>query len=412
MKFPIFIARRYLFSKKTHNVINIISAISVLGVCIGTAALIIVLSVFNGFESLVVSLYNSFDPDIRITISKGKTFDENIFPLDGIRKIEGVQSVVEVLEENALLKYKEKQYIATIKGVGSGYTKVCGLDSMIINGEFLLNDHKKQLAVIGYGVAHNLSLEMYDAANPIRIFVPKKGEVSLLSPENAFNQEAVWPAGIFSIQHEFDSKYIIVSLPFVRNLLESPSRLSAVEIKLAGNADMESVQQEITSLLGEKYEVKNRFEQHELLYKIIKSEKWAVYFILSFILLIATFNMVGSLTMLILDKKRDIAVLRSMGADLSMIRKIFFAEGMFIAAMGAIIGMLIGLAVCLVQIYFGIIPIGTNGSFVVDSYPVVIEAMDIVYVLLTVMCISLLAIIYPLRKLSQEELNVAQLRNE
>ena len=255
-----------------------------------------------------------------------------------------------MLEENALLKYKDKQYIVSIKGVGSEYTKVSGLDTMVINGEFNISGGSHPFAVVGYGVAHYLSLEMHDIENPIQLWVPKSGEVSMSNPENAFNQENIWPSGIFSIQHEFDSKYIIASLDFVRNILEAPNRVSALEIKLTSNANALKVQEEIRNIAGNNFVVKNRFEQHALLYKIMKSEKWAVYFILSFILLIATFNMVGSLTMLILDKRRDIAILRSMGANLKTIKTIFFTEGLLIAASGAIIGITIGLIFCLLQI--------------------------------------------------------------
>lgn len=406
MKFPLYIAKRYLFSKKTHNAINTISIISVIGVCIGTAALIIVLSVFNGFEGLVISLYNSFDPDVCVTVAKGKTFDITSFPLQQVKNISGIKNIAQVLEENALLKYKDKQYIVSIKGVSSEYTKVSGLDTMIINGEFDLYGGNHPFAVVGYGVAHYLSLEMHDIENPIQVWVPKSGEVSMTNPENAFNQENIWPSGIFSIQHEFDSKYIIASLDFVRSILESPNKVSALEIKLNPNTDVSKVQEEIKKIAGNNYDVKNRFEQHALLYKIMKSEKWAVYFILSFILLIATFNMVGSLTMLILDKRKDIAILRSMGANLKTIRKIFFTEGMLIALTGAMSGILIGFIVCLLQIKFGFIKLNTSGAFVVDSYPVKIQAMDFVYVFLTVMAISLLAIIYPLQRLGKEELNL------
>lgn len=412
MQLPVYIAKRYLFSKKTHNVINIISIISIVGVCIGTAALVIVLSVFNGFEGLVVSLYNSFDPDIHISVTKGKTFDITTFPIDRLKKLEGVESLTQVLEENALLKYKDKQYIASIKGVGKEYTRVSGLDSMIVNGEFILSDGTHSFAVVGYGVAHNLSLEMHDLENPIHVFVPRQGEVSLTHPENAFNEDVVWPSGIFSIQHEFDSKYVIVSLPFAQRILEYPSKISALEIKISPTADMQHVQEKIKDIVGVEYEVKNRFEQHAILYKIMKSEKWAVYFILSFILLIAMFNMVGSLTMLIIDKRRDIAVLRSMGADLKMIKRIFFMEGILIAGLGAVGGIIIGLLVCLLQIYFGFITLNTSGAFVVDSYPVEVQVLDLVYVFFTVMIISLLATVYPLRRLSGETLNVANLRGE
>jgi lipoprotein-releasing system permease protein len=409
---PSYIAKRYLFSKKTHNIINIISLISIAGISIGTAALIIVLSVFNGFEGLVVSLYNAFDPDMQITVMKGKTFDLTRFPLEKIQKLKGIAYAVPVLEENALLKYKDKQYIASIKGVGEGYNKVSGLDTMIINGEFSLSYQGHPMSVVGFGVAHNLSLEMNDLVNPIEVFVPKKGKVSISNPEYAFNQENMWPSGIFSIQHEFDTKYMIVSLPFIQKLIEAPDKASSIEIKLFSDAEKEAIQDNIKKLLGNEYEVKNRFEQHAILYKIMKSEKWAVYFILSFILLIATFNMVGSLTMLIMDKKKDIAILRSLGSRKATIIRIFFAEGIFISGLGALSGLSIGLLICFSQIYFGFIPLNTSGGFVIDSYPVEVKVLDIVAVFFTVLLISLFAMASPLYKLSQEVLHIGELRNE
>lgn len=381
--------------------------ISLVGVTVGTMALIVVLSVFNGFDNLVRSLFNAFDPDIRITLAEGKTFPANDPQLEKIRNHPGVLYATDVLEENALLKYGEKQYIATVKGVSDEFLKMSGIDSMIIDGKFILWDRNMPCAVIGQGIGIYLSVGL-NFITPIQVYVPKRtGNVSL-NPEQAFNRNYIFPSGIFAIQQDFDSRYIIVPIEFIRNLLEYDNEITALELKLDTTANAETVQEELTALAGEKYKVQNRFQQQELLYRIMRSEKWAIFMILAFILLVASFNIIGSLTMLILDKKKDIAILQSLGTEMSRIRKIFFIEGWLISAGGATVGLILGGIICWIQQTFGLIRLKGSGSFVVDTYPVDMLWTDFVFVFFTVLLIGFFAAWYPVRYITRRYLHAVE----
>ncbi len=401
MNFSFYIAKRYLFARKSKNVINIISAISVVGVSIGTMALIVILSVFNGFNNLVQSLFNSFDPDIKITIKEGKTFSSGAERIQNLKKLKGVLYMSEIIEENALLKYDDRQYIVTVKGVSDEFINMSGIDSMIIDGEFILKENKNNYAVIGQGVALNLAVGL-NFITPINIYVPKRTQKVSLNPEKAFSRKYIYPSGIFAIQQDFDSRYIIVPIDFARDLLDYSNEVSAIELKLDPVFNKNKIQEEIKKHLGTGYEVKNRFEQQELLYKIMKSEKWAIFLILTFILIIASFNVIGSLTMLIIEKKKDIDTLRSLGTNLSVLRKIFLFEGWMISILGAILGLMTGTIICWIQQHFGLIKIQGSDSFVIDTYPVNIELPDFIYVFLTVLFIGYLAAWYPVRYITRK----------
>ena len=403
MNFPFYIAKRYLISRKSRNIINIISGVSVIGVMVGTAALIVVLSVFNGFEGLVISLYNSFDPDIKITLHEGKTFSAADLSAESLKKISGVKYVTETLEENALLRYRDRQYIATIKGVGVDFPVMTRLDSMMKDGELLLQRGDTPFAVLGQGVAYYLSLGVHDAFAPLNLYIPKRGKEVSLNPEEAFNHATVFPSGIFGIQQDFDAKYVLLPIGFTRELLSYTDQSTALELGLAPGADRENVRKQVKQIAGERFDVLDRFQQHELLYKIMKSEKWAVYLILTLILLIATFNIIGSLTMLIIDKKQDISILHSLGASSQAIRTIFLFEGLLISMVGAVLGMITGFSLCLLQQRFHLVKLGGSGSFVIDSYPVQMQMMDFVYVFLTVFIIGLTAAWYPAKRLVNRE---------
>lgn len=396
LNFPFHIAKRYLFSKKSRNAINVISAVSVAGVAIGTIALIVVLSVFNGFDNLVQSLFNSFDPDLKITSVMGKTFPADNEKILMLEKANGILYFTEVVEENALLRYDERQYIATIKGVDEDFVKMSGIDSMIIDGDFTLVKDGKPYAVIGQGVAVNLAVGL-NFISPVVFYVPRNTKLISLDPTKAFNRKYIFPSGIFAIQQDFDSEYVIVPLFFARDLLGYTNEVSAIEIKVDPAYEASVVQENIKELLGPAFSVKNRFEQQELLYKIMKSEKWAIFLILTFILVIASFNVIGSLTMLIIEKKKDIGILRSMGTSLSMLRRIFLFEGWMISLLGAFSGLILGTLICWVQQQFGIIKLQGSGSFVIDAYPVSIEMLDLIWVFLTVLLIGYLAAWYPVR---------------
>jgi len=388
VNFPFYIAKRYLVAKKSRNVINIISWVSVIGIAVGTAGLVIVLSVFNGFGDLVTSLYNAFDPDIKITIVEGKSFDPADAKIEEIKKVKGVKAVTQILEESALLKYREKQVIATIKGVDENYAETGDVKNNIVEGEMLLQKKEKNYAVIGGGIGYTLGMNLDDVFSSLNIYVPKRGRDVMLTPEDAFTNLLIQPSGIFSIQQDFDSRYVIVPLRFARELIGEQTKVTALEIALSGSADPKLLKNEIAKIAGSEFLVQNRMEQHDFLNKILVSEKWAVYLILSLILLISAFSIIGSLTMLIIDKKQDISILLSMGADLNQIRKIFLTEGLMISLIGGGTGLIFGWLICMAQQKFKLIGFGDSASFVVDSYPVSIQPLDLVNVFLIVFAIG------------------------
>ena len=416
MNLSLFIAKRYLISKKSHNAINIITFISVLGVCIGTMALVIVLSAFNGISALVFGLYNTFDPDIKILPKEGKTFVVAPSATEKIRKLNGVAYYTEVLQENALLKYNDKQVIATIKGVSDDFVKMTRIDTVIREGEFMLHHDSVDYAVLGYGIARKLNISLTDFMNPLEINVPKRGNQAVLNPEDAFTIRSVEVSGIFSLNDDFDYRYCLLPLQLAKKLLNRTNELSAIEIGLKPGADLGDIKEEIKKILGNgetvkggngafsdspalpltgSYEIKTRYEQNEVLFKTINSEKWWTFLILAFILVIATFNVIGSLTMLIIEKKKDIQTLTFIGADKNLIRKIFMREGLMITLTGTVAGLVLGLLLCWIQIKFK--PVPFSEGFVVDAYPVKIMLTDLVLVFSTVMLIGFFAAWYPVR---------------
>ncbi len=404
--FALYIAGRYIKSKKSQNAINIMSIIATAGVFVGAAALIIVLSVFNGFESLVTSLYNSFDADYVISIKNGKTFIPDNDKIKTIKGIEGIQLVSEVLEENVLLRNGDKQYFAKIKGVSPEVSKVSRLQHLIIDGNLKLTAGGLPYASLGQGVAIGLSLSSNNSLMPLTVYVPNR----LVTPDlsntaNAFKILNINVGSVFSVQQDVDSKYFLAPIDFTRELLSYEKEVNAIEVYLNEGASEKGVQKYLQNIFGPEYEVKNKVQQHELLYKIMRSEKWAVFFILVFILIVASFNVIGSLTMLIIDKQKDIAILKSMGTPMTTVKKIFLFQGMLISGYGGIGGIITGLIICFLQQQFGIISLAGTGSFVIDAYPVKIMFTDIFYVLLIVLCIGLLASIIATRNITRIEEN-------
>jgi lipoprotein-releasing system permease protein len=395
-----------LFAKKSHNIINVISGISVLGVTVGTMALIIVLSVFNGFESLIVSLFNSFNPDIEITVKRGKTFSMDAFPADEIRNIPGVYAMTEVVEENALLKYRNNQYLATVKGVSDAITLTSGLDTMLVEGSFKLQEKEMPRMIMGSGVAYYLNASLHDLLNPVTVYLPRREGAVGMSLERAFNRRNIFPSAVFSIQQDFDTKYAVVPIAFARELLDYTDEVTSLELAVKDGYGVEKVKQEIIKIIGDEFDVKNRFEQQTMLYRIMKSEKWAIFFILTFILIIAAFNVVSSLTMLILDKKADIAVLHSMGAGNRLIKKIFLVEGIMISIGGALLGLFFGGLISWAQQQFGFITLGSQaGAFVISAYPVELKWGDFLIVFFTVVAIGFAVAWYPVRQISRRYLH-------
>ena len=390
-----------MVSKKKQNIINIISAISVGGIIVGTMALVIVLSVFNGFQTLIDTFFSSFDPDLKISPVEGKMFDPKEFEFEKIKNLPGVVHYAEIIEEVALLKYGTQIYPAVVKGVPENYTKYTGIDSLIIDGTFMLENQGINYTVVGQGVAYNLGIRP-EFTNHLMVYVPKRGKQVSVNPARVINHNYIYPAGVFAVLEEIDSKYIIVSHKFAAELFESGQEVSTVEIGLSSDVNPKKLQKEIQKILGNRFHVKNKYQQHDLIYKTMQSEKWAAYLILVFILIIASFNILSSLSMLIIDKKEDILIFRSMGASSKTIGHIFLFEDWMISIVGAITGTLLGLFLCWLQITFEIIPLPNNGSFLISAYPVQIVFTDIVLILTVVLFIGFFASWYPIKFISQK----------
>ena len=403
MKLSLYIAKRYLLAKKSRNAINIISGVSVAGVAVGTMALIIILSVFNGLETMVRSIFNTFDPDIKITAAEGKTFIADTSRLKLLANVEGVSCYSLAIEENALLKYGERQYIATIKGVDDNYSMVTDIDSCMWEGEFVLtSDRERPYAIPGVGVAQYLGIRV-NFITPLNIFVPRKTGISM-NAENAFSKKYIFPSGIFQIEKDYDSKYVYIPLEFARELTEIEEGVTSVEIKFKENADAGAVQKKIKRIFDKGFVVQNRYEQQEIFYKVMRSERLAIFFILTLILTIASFNIIGSLTMLIIEKERDIEILKSLGANSDLIRKIFIFEGWLISIIGAVTGIILGFIICWIQQTFGIVKLQSE-TLLMDSYPVIMKAKDFIIVPSTVLLIGYWAAWYPVRFLTRKFLN-------
>ena len=399
MNFSFFIAKRYFTTNKSSSFVHIISWVSLFGVAIGTAALILVLSVFNGFEDLVLSMYNSFDPHLKITSTEGKTFNPEQ-ARNRLLTVEEIENTAFVLEEKVLLKYQEKEYIATAKGVSEEYLQLTNFDSLLVDGEYINNFESNNVAVVGRGVAYYLSMSIGTMFEQLQVFVPNRNSKTLLNPATAFEQSSVLPVGIFGVQAEVDAAYIITPLLFVQQLANRNNEVSAIEIKLKDEGQMIALQEKLQTALGDKYTIRNRLQQQDFLYKILNTEKLAVFLILTFIMIIATFNIIGSLSMLMLDKKKDIATLRSLGCRVQDIQSLFFKKSMLTILLGAGIGLLIGLGIAFLQQTFGFVSMG-GGSFVVNTYPVAIKLMDVLLVSATVITIGVLASWYPARVLGR-----------
>jgi lipoprotein-releasing system permease protein len=398
---PFYIAKRYLFAKKSRNAINVISAVSVAGVTVGTMALIIILSVFNGLEKMVTGIFNTFDPDIRITASEGKTFVPDKAQLELLSLVNGVAAWSLAIEENALLKYDDRQYIATIKGVDENYMEVTGIDSSMFEGEFRLkSENGRQWAVPGLGVAQSLGIRVNFIAS-LMIILPRKDASLNMNPEDALKRRYILPSGIYEIEKEYDSKYVYVPIEFAQELIGSYDEVSSIEIRFGQVSDAGKVQDEIMKIYNDGYKVQNRFQQQEIFYKVMRSERLAIFLILTLILIIASFNIIGSLTMLIIEKQRDIEILRSLGSDINLIRRIFIFEGWLISIIGAAAGVILGFLICWIQQEYGLIRLQSD-SLIMDAYPVVMKLRDFIIVPSTVLIIGYWAAWYPVRNLSRK----------
>ncbi len=360
-----------------------------LGVFVGSAALIIILSVFNGFEGLVLSMYSTFTPDVSIQPATGKTFDPRTPQLQALKNNPNVLIYTQVLQEKSLLRYDDRQFIGRIKGVNTNFLANADLDSILVQGTFLLSNKTQNYAVVGASVQYNLGINVEDQIRNLQIFSPKKGFATGFAGVNEFNSTTLLPVGVFQSGQDFDD-IVLLPLTVARELLNEPYKVSAIEITLKNKAIADDFIAQIKSYPNKNLIFKNRVQQNVLLYKILNSEKWAVYFMLTFILVIAIFNIIGSLTMLVMDKKKDIAILAGLGANKSLVAQIFFFEGMMICLIGCLAGIVAGLAFCILQQKYGLISMG-NGNLIITAYPIILKLKDFFMVFFTVAMVSLIA---------------------
>jgi ABC-type lipoprotein release transport system permease subunit len=398
LNLPFKIAKRYFFSRKKQNgfnAISIISYISLLGYAVGAAALLIILSVFNGFEGLFSNMYSNFDADLQILPSTGKGIRIDKFPIQKIIEEKWLAGISAVWEENALLRYNGKQTIATIKAVDDGYLRVNHLDSNLLRGSLLLKNGDTSFAVVGQGIGYQLGIDPDDQFHYLGIYLPKKGKVDMLDPSGAFAHGLVFPVGIIGVQEEVDNKYVLLPLNYVFNQIEDSLHVSLYELRLHNKEDIERASKDLRSLLGTEFIIKNRFEQREAFYKVMQSEKSISYFILVFILLIAAFNTIGSLYMLVIEKRRDLNVFSTLGLNPNQAAFIFLFQSLFIAISGGIFGILIGLSICYGQQEYSWIALQTNGDKMISAYPIILKAKDSVLVFFTLIGIGIFTSLYP-----------------
>ena len=405
MNFPFYIARRYLFSKKSTHAINVISGISVVGVAVATMALVVTLSVFNGFHDLVASFFTQMDPQLKITPVKGKTALADDPILTKIRHLPEVEVATECMEEQALAVYGDRQQMVIVKGVEDNFNQLTHIQEILEgDGDFELHAADLSYGIPGLGVAYQLGLG-YTYEHPLRIYAPRReGQLNMANPTEGFVVDDLYSPGVVFCmkQGKYDKNYILTSIAFTRHLFDLDGRLSSLELRLKPGSDFERVKSQMEELSAGKFYVQDRYEQQDDTFRIMKVEKLIAYVFLTFILMIACFNIIGSLSMLIIDKKEDVVTLRNLGATDHQITRIFLFEGRMISAIGAILGVLIGLLLCWLQQQYGIVRLGSSeGSFVVDAYPVSVHPWDIVLIIITVIAVGFLSVWYPVRYFSR-----------
>lgn len=407
--FSFYIARRYLLSKKSHAAINIISWVSVLGVAIATAALVCILSVFNGFEDMVADLFTQFDPQLKVVPATAKYMDADSEGLHKVKEMEQVAIYTEVMQDNALITANNRQLMGIIKGVDDNFCQLTDLDeSLVGDGIFELHVDVINYAVPGIGVLQQLALPA-DFHDPIVVYAPCQGErIDIMNPEESFNCDNLFSPGVcFAVkQSKYDAHYILVAKEFAQRLFDQEGKISAVELRLKGGTSISATKAEIQKLLGEGYKVLDRYEQQEDTFKIMQIEKLISYIFLTFILMVACFNIIGSLSMLIIDKKDDAMTLRNLGVSDKQLSQIFMIEGRMIATLGAIIGIAIGLTLCLIQQHYGLIRFGDgDGQYIISAYPVSVHGSDIVLIFVTVLVVGFASVWYPVKSLTKKFTN-------
>ena len=401
MNFPFFVARRYLFSKKSTHAINVISGISVVGVAVATMALVVTLSVFNGFHDLVATFFTSFDPQLKVEPVKGKTVAADDPVLTRIRQLPQIEVATECVEDQALAVYNDRQAMVVIKGVDDNFDKLTHINEILVgDGEFGLHAAGMDYGILGIRLAEQLATG-YTYEHPLKIYAPRReGQFDMTAPEEAFEEDRLYSPGVlFNVkQARYDKNYILTSIAFARRIFGQQGMVSSLELRLKPGSNFERTKSEIIAICGDRFTVKDRFEQQDDTFKIMKVEKFIAYIFLTFILMVACFNIIGSLSMLIIDKKDDVVTLRNLGASDRQITRIFLFEGRLISAVGAVFGILLGLLLCWLQQRFGLVALGSSsGSFVINAYPVSVHPEDIVLIFVTVLVVGFLAVWYPVR---------------
>lgn len=405
MNFPFYIARRYLFSKKSTHAINIISAISVAGVALATMALVVTLSVFNGFHDLVASFFTQMDPQLKVTPVSGKTAPTDDQLLVRMRQLPEIEVATDALEDQALAVYGDRQMMVKLKGVDDNFDQLTHIREILEgDGVFELHAADIDYGIPGLGIAYQLGLG-YTYQQPLKIYAPRrKGQLDMSNPLDGFVEDELFSPGVIFCmkQGKYDKNYILTSISFTRRLFDQQGRLSSLELRLKPGSDFERVKSQLQQIAGDRYDVRDRYEQQDDTFRIMKVEKLLAYIFLTFILVIACFNIVGSLSMLIIDKKSDVTTLRNLGASDRQITHIFLFEGRMISALGAVLGIVVGLLLCWLQQMYGLVRLGSSeGNFVVDAYPVSVHPLDVVFIFITVLAVGFLSVWYPVRYFSR-----------
>lgn len=389
MRLSFLIARRYLFSPKSHTVINLISGISAFTVAIPVMAMVVLLSVFNGFDVLIRSMYQHFDPPVEVTAVQGKVFDRNRVDIDAIRALPGVTEVSSVLEENALFQYRDRQAIGIVRGVDSLFPAVVPIRDMVVQGDYALRFGDVDQALVGQGVGYMLGIHTA-LLEPLQVYLPRRGKGVSFLPVDMYRRMEIFPSGLFALDGDTDSQYILVPLEFAQSLLEyGGDRVSALAVGVADRTDTDRLRAEIARITGDDFRVRTRYQQKAELYRLMQYEKWGIYFIILLVLVIASFSVIGSLIMIIVDKKKDTETLVTLGADAGLIRRIFIREGLLISGIGTGIGLVLGVLVCVLQQQFGLVKLA-GSSFLVNAYPVEMRWTDLAGVVVSVCLVNYL----------------------
>lgn len=397
-----FIARRYLISKKSNNAINVISWISIIAIAVTTAALVVILSAMNGLTAVVADLYHAIEPDLKITSTNSKYISNSDELVKKMSSVKEIKNLSYSIEENALIKLGDNQAVVTIKGVDDRFKELTHFDTVVVEGQYRFRYNNQYYGVFGRGVANKLGINVNDFISPVFIYAPARAKVEGIDPEDAFNKLSISPAGIFSLNDDFDYKFVLIDLKAAQELFDCGNAVSIIELSVDDKKNIESVQQQLKTLLGNGYQVRNRYQANDILFKTLETEKLWTFLILAFILVIATFNIIGALTMLIIEKKKDIKTLYNLGADQKFIRNIFMKEGFLITGVGAISGLLIGIIICALQQHFHLVTF--DDQYVISYYPVKMELKDFAWIMGVVMSIGFLAAIYPVRIFTKNDL--------